>query len=50
MFMCVVGRSGDQYHSWFLSIYRETVDNIQSKIGKKIFETVLRYTFSSNVL
>ena len=24
-------------------ISRETVDTIQSKIGKKIFETVLRY-------
>ena len=28
------------------NLYRETVDSIQDKIGRKIFETVLR--FASN--
>ena len=30
------------FSSTFFSYIRETVDSIQTKIGKKIFETVLR--------
>ena len=32
--------------TYIMYLYRETVDSIQDKIGRKIFETVLR--FASN--
>ena len=51
-FFCPIGvqiRGVLSSYYYYVSLHRETVGSIQDKIGKKIFETVLRYNIHTCV-